>query len=123
MSAFVSFKQRRFGRWNLWVILAIHAVCVYGMIVGDHWAAFVFPSFVILVLWIGGYFNWKALLKIDRSRKDGHHVELFDAAKYTCVHGVKPDKRTMECAYPVGHDTEYWRTPPTKDERKIQLPI
>lgn len=60
---------------------------------------------------------------INHSTHDGHHVMLFDAAKYTCIHDVKPHKVTHECAYPIGHDTTYWTMPPTAEERKIRIPL
>ena len=51
---------------------------------------------------------------------NNHHVELWDAAPYNCIHGVKPDKHTHECAWPIMHDGIPM---PTLKERKIQVKI
>lgn len=77
---FISWKglKSTFGRWNLWVIVAIHAICVYGIITAGHWAGQTFAAVVIAIVWVGGRYNWKALLKIDHSRKDGHTEEVCD---------------------------------------------
>lgn len=67
-----------FGRWNLWIIVAIHAVCGYGFAVADHWAGYAFAGAVILAVWIGGYIDWRALLKIDHAHPNAHTLEVCE---------------------------------------------
>lgn len=118
--SFITWKgwKSTFARWNLWLIVAIHAVCGYGFVVAGHWAGYAFACAVILAVWIGGYINWRALLKIDHTHPNGHHAMLWDAATYTCIHGVKPHKITKVCAWPIGHAEG---TPePTEEQRRIR---
>ena len=53
----------------------------------------------------------------------GHHPDLFDGADWTCKHGVKPHKRTMLCAWPIGHDKEVWPVEPTERERRERIDL
>lgn len=116
--SFISLKEHRFGRWNMWVIVALHAICGYGFVVAGHWAGYVLCAAVILVLWIGGWINYRALKRIDNGHPNGHDVMLFDASPWVCMHGVKPHKITKLCAWPIGHDAG---TPePTEEQRRIR---
>lgn len=118
---FISWKgwKTTLGRNNLWILLAGQLLWV-GLWFGGHWILKVLAVVFTAAMWIASVINWRALLKIDPSRKDGHTVELWDAAPYTCMHGVKPDHITKECAYPFAHDTEFWQKP-TPEERKIRI--
>ena len=55
---------------------------------------------------------------IDHTHPNGHHVMLFDASPWVCMHGVKPHKITKVCAWPIGHAEG---TPePTDEQRRIR---
>lgn len=96
----------------------MHAICGYGFVVAGHWAGYVLCAAVILVLWIGGWINYRALKRIDNGHPNGHDVMLFDASPWVCMHGVKPHKITKLCAWPIGHDAG---TPePTEEQRRIR---
>ena len=78
-------------------------------------------------LLIGFYLGTRSNYRTDKAREEAgpsnpnnHHVELWDAAPYNCIHGVKPDKHTHECAWPIMHDGIPM---PTLNERKIQVKI
>ena len=78
-------------------------------------------------LLIGFYLGTRSNYRTDKAREEAgpsnpnnHHVELWDAAPYNCIHGVKPDKHTHECAWPIMHDGIPM---PTLKERKIQVKL
>lgn len=52
---------------------------------------------------------------------NGHFSDLMDNAKYTCMHGVKPDSVTGECAWPRHHAAGIKE--PMPYERKIRIPV
>ena len=115
---FISLKEKRFGRNSIWWVAFIHAASIYGMIVGGHWIAYVLCGSTLVVIWIASYIDWRALTKIDHGHPNGHHVMLFDASPWVCMHGVKPHKITKVCAWPIGHAEG---TPePTEEQRRIR---
>lgn len=116
--SFISWKEKRFGRASLWAALFIHAFAVCLLIWGDHWLAYVFAVVLPVVLWIASWIDWQRFLKIDHKHPNGHHVMLFDASPWVCMHGVKPHKITKVCAWPIGHAEG---TPePTEEQRRIR---
>jgi hypothetical protein len=90
----------------LWAII----LCI----VDFSWATFggaLFVAGLIVLTWI----LVRRSKPVDHSTHDGHHVMLWDAAPYTCIHGVKPHKVTKQCAWPIAHDSEI--PEPTDDQR------
>lgn len=78
--SFITWKgwKSTFGRWYVWGPLFIHVACIVGYIVGDHWLAYTFCTAVLLTLWIYGYINWRALLRIDHKHPNAHTSKVCE---------------------------------------------
>lgn len=88
-----------------------------------HWIAAAVGVCIELIYWIGSYQHRDRLRKMNErgaNNPNSHHVELWDAAPYNCIHGVKPHKVTHECAWPIMHDGIPM---PTENERRIRVEI
>lgn len=78
----------------------------------------------VLFVYVLVFLSWFLIRRskpVDHTRHDGHHVMLWDAATYTCIHGVKPHKVTLECAWPIGHDLKLWPDPPQAVDRLTKV--
>jgi hypothetical protein len=84
-------------------------------------AGCVWVLFIVLV--IGHRMGWGGGTRTAPVTDTGHHPMLFDGAVWTCKHGVKPHKRTMLCAWPIGHDKEVWPVEPTERERRERIDL
>lgn len=122
-----------FGRGPLHPLyaLAVQAGLITGGISGlvtidDRAWGFVFFLVCVAVVggwWIGVYDDWQSeverIAAINANPSD-HHPMLWDASPYVCIHGVKPHKETLQCAWPIAHSGI---EPPTAEERKIRVEI
>lgn len=129
----LNWKQGIFGGgpWHPGLALFVQACLIAAGISGIVSDTIDPPWGVILALvcwgiligwWIAVWFNWRdRCAQIDRinSNPSRHHPDLWDAAKYTCIHGVKPHKRTLKCAWPIGHAVGTPR--PTDEQRNIRI--
>ena len=131
---FLQYATRKTGvgrtSWFFAIIIHIGALAAiwYGQSMirdGEPWGWIVAGIGAIMAVgfWLGTRSNYrtdKAREEAGPSNPNNHHVELWDAAPYNCIHGVKPDKHTHECAWPIMHDGIPM---PTLKERKIRVQI
>lgn len=85
------------------------------------WIVIAIPVLGSVGFWVFTYGNYrtdKAREEAGPSNPNNHHVELWDAAPYNCIHGVKPDKHTHECAWPIMHEGIPM---PTLRERRVRI--
>ena len=109
------------------VQLGLIAGGISGLVTIDDpiWAVmFLFVCLGVVVgWWIALYGDWQReverIAAINANPSD-HHPMLWDASPYVCIHGVKPHKETLQCAWPIAHAEI---NEPTADERKIRVEI
>ena len=103
-------------------VLILYFVVVRGIRGDGLWYIDVFLGLLTVAAVIRDVRIRKRLRKLNARDTNplNHHVDLWDAAPYNCIHGVKPDKHTHECAWPIMHDGIPM---PTLKERKIQVKI
>ena len=134
MTSFLQYVTRPSGvgrtKWLpfIFIRLGAGAAIYYGidMLANNEpwgWLVLAFGPGLLIGFYLGTRSNYrtdKAREEAGPSNPNNHHVELWDAAPYNCIHGVKPDKHTHECAWPIMHDGIPM---PTLKERKIQVKI
>ena len=134
MTSFLQYVTRPSGvgrtKWLpfIFIRLGAGAAIYYGidMLANNEpwgWLVLAFGPGLLIGFYLGTRSNYrtdKAREEAGPSNPNNHHVELWDAAPYNCIHGVKPDKHTHECAWPIMHEGIPM---PTLKERKIQVKI
>ena len=134
MTSFLQYVTRPSGvgrtKWLpfIFIRLGAGAAIYYGIdMLANHepwgWLVLAFGPGLLIGFYLGTRSNYrtdKAREEAGPSNPNNHHVELWDAAPYNCIHGVKPDKHTHECAWPIMHEGIPM---PTLKERKIQVKL